>query len=68
MAKTNKVRMTNGFVIMSMCSGTEVDPRKATASDLMRIAADMPEVFPEGLTREQAEYLLKNQSELVGEG
>jgi len=63
--KTEPIKMTAGFVVMSTLSGTQYHPSNVTAEQLVEVASTIPEIFPEGLSLDQARWLLENPNEIV---
>lgn len=63
-----KIRMTYGFVLTAAARIMEANGfRMLSWSDLVAFAntVDGRELFPEGLTFEQAQYMFKHQDEMV---
>jgi hypothetical protein len=65
MNRTTRMQCTYGFIVRAMCAGTSYHPGLVTPKQLTVIARDMPQNFPQGLTEEQAKYMLDHPDEVV---
>jgi hypothetical protein len=63
--KTRPMKVTAGFLVRAMCAGTKYDPQTVTAHALTDIARTMPQSFPNGLSFDQAQELLRNPLALI---
>lgn len=63
---TKKMTVTYGFVIWSMCYGTSrMHNHDVDAEWLVVRASTMTDLFPSGLTLEQAQYMLEHRAEVI---
>jgi hypothetical protein len=67
---TTKIKYTFGFVVRAMFygTGTYCDPQTLTPAKLVYRAREIPGEFPDGLSLDQAQYMLDHWDEVFPEG